>query len=140
VEPANADRQDPGRQAPRLEYEFTLFGEAELRIETYLSPTLNYQKNEGLLYAIAVDDETPQIVNLHGEDKGNDWEYPAWWNNAVIDHIRVKRTRHGLAKPGTHTLKIWMMDPGVVFQKFVIDAGGLRPSYLGPPESLFVER
>ena len=140
VEPANADRQDPGRQAPRLEYEFTLFGEAELRIETYLSPTLNYQKNEGLLYAIAVDDETPQIVNLHGEDRGNDWEYPAWWNNAVIDHIRVKRTRHGLAKPGTHTLKIWMMDPGVVFQKFVIDAGGLRPSYLGPPESLFVER
>jgi hypothetical protein len=32
-----------------------------------------------------------------------------------------------------------MIDPGVVFQKFVIDTGGLKPSYLGPPESKVVK-
>jgi len=42
-------------------------------------------------------------------------------------------------QPGRHTLKIWMIDSGIVFQKFVIDAGGLRPGYLGPPESVYLE-
>jgi hypothetical protein len=32
-------------------------------------------------------------------------------------------------------LKYWYVTPGVVLERIVIDAGGLKPSYLGPPES-----
>lgn len=139
VEPANAERQTPGKKTPRVEYEFTVFDEKELKVEAYLSPTLNYKKNEGLKYAIAIDDEEPQIINIHEGDTKPDWEYPDWWNNSVTDHIRKKQSVHKAVKPGKHTLKIWMVDPGVVFQKFIIDAGGLKPSYLGPPESKVVD-
>jgi hypothetical protein len=139
VEPVNADRQVPGDNTPRLEYEFTVFSESALKIDAYLSPTLNYQKNDGLQYAIAVDDEEPKIINIHEGENKPDWEYPEWWNISVTDHIRKKRSVHKIDKPGRHTLKVWMVDPGVVFQKFVIDAGGLKPSYLGPPESIYLE-
>jgi hypothetical protein len=139
VEPANAARQAPGKSAPRLEYDFTVFDEGDLKVEAYLSPTLNYKKNEGLKYAVAIDDEQPQIVNINEGDTIPDWEYPDWWNNSVTDHIRKKQSVHKLVKPGNHVLKIWMIDPGVVFQKFVIDAGGLKPSYLGPSESKVVK-
>jgi hypothetical protein len=53
----------------------------------------------------------------------------------VKDNCRVLKSSHQLAEAGYHTLKIWMVDPGVVLQKLVVDTGGLKPSYLGPPES-----
>jgi hypothetical protein len=31
-------------------------------------------------------------------------------------------------------LKFWLIDPGVVLQKIVGDAGGARSSCLGPPQ------
>lgn len=139
IDPANADEQTPGKGSPSLEYTFTLFNETEIKVHTYLSPTLNFKKNEGLKFAIAIDDEDPQIVNMHAGEHVADWKYPSWWNNSVGDHIKIKRTSHGKIKSGKHTLKVWMVDPGVVIQKFVIDAGGLKPSYLGPPESKYVK-
>jgi hypothetical protein len=42
---------------------------------------------------------------------------------------------HEIAAAGVHTLKIYMVDAGVVLDKIVIDTGGLKPSYLGPPET-----
>src|SRR5690606_25481618 len=57
----------------------------------------------------------------------------------VSDNVAVFETAHTIPSPGAHTLKFWMVDPGVVLQKIVIDAGGLRESYLGPPESYHTE-
>src|SRR5690606_1112289 len=65
VEPANAERQTPSKTSPSLEYVFTVFDGGDLKIETYLSPLLNFKKNEGLKYAIAIDDEAPQIININ---------------------------------------------------------------------------
>jgi hypothetical protein len=39
------------------------------------------------------------------------------------------------SSPGMHILKLYIVDPGVMIDKIAMDAGGLRPSYLGPPET-----
>jgi hypothetical protein len=57
------------------------------------------------------------------------------WEQSVSDNVTIGSTRHQLAKTGDHVLKFWLVDPGVVLQKIVVDAGGMKPSYLGPPES-----
>ena len=87
-------------------------------------------------FALSIDDEEPQLVNMNEGEIKPDYKHADWWVKSVADHIKSRKTKHNV-KPGKHTLKIWMVDPGIVFQKFVIDAGGLKPSYLGPEESKY---
>lgn len=130
--PVTASNQNPGGNAPHLEYEFYTYSKDSLKLNCYFSPTLNFQNSEnGLQFAVSIDDEQPQIVSLNKEDKNvRTWE--RWMTNNSI----IKITGHAIAKPGKHVLKIWMISPGVVLQKLVLDFGGVKPSYLGPPETL----
>ena len=54
-----------------------------------------------------------------------------------LSYLEAERraSRHTIDKSGIHTLRVWMVTPGVVVERIVMDAGGVRPSYLGPPES-----
>ena len=122
ISPANAEKQSPDDDSPCLEYTFSVFDSAEIWIDTYLSPTLNFQKNEGLKFAIAIDNQKPRIINIHEGEIVPDWEYPEWWNNSVSNRIKIKRSLHGTIDAGIHTLKVWMVDPGIVIQKFVVNA------------------
>jgi len=136
IHPSNAEQQIPGGESPHLQYNVTTFAKGDVEVQVYLSPTLNFLKGEGLKYAVSIDDEEPQIINMHEGESRPDWTYPQWWNQSVTDHIKIKSSKHTLKTAGDHTLKIWMVDPGIVFQKVVINAGGLKQSYLGPPESI----
>lgn len=137
--PVTAGRQEPGKGAPMLEYTFTVFEAGELKVDAYLSPTQDFKKEDGLWYAVAIDDGEPQIVNTNKGEIKPDYEYADWWMKSVGDHIKILSSVHQVDSPGVHSLKVWLMDPGVVFQKFVIDAGGYKASYLGAPESNFIK-
>ncbi|PIQ21055.1 MAG: glycosyl hydrolase [Cytophagales bacterium CG18_big_fil_WC_8_21_14_2_50_42_9] len=128
--PVTAPSQTLHANSPRLEYQFALLDTGAVNVHAYFSPTLNYNHSDGLRYAISIDDEKPQIMNLHPDLSNRAWE------QSVANNIRVVVSRHQSLTPGNHTLKFWMVDPGVVLQKLVIDTGGLQPSYLGPPESI----
>ncbi len=133
--PVTAKSQSPKADSPRLEYRIYIFNSGKVKVNVYMSPTQNFYNTEGLRYAISFDDEQPQIINIHVNDTIPDWKYPPAWNKAVSENIKVMTSEHLLEKPGEHVLKFWMVDPGIVLQKIVVDAGGLKPSYLGPPKS-----
>ena len=122
--------------APCLEYKMYLFSAGEAKVLSIISPTLNFVPDRGLRYAVSFDDETPQIVDIvpAGFDPQNGNRQ---WENAVKNACHVASSTHTLSGPGYHTLKIWMVDPAVVVEKIIIDLGGLKPNYLGPPESYY---
>jgi len=133
--PVTAKSRTPEGDNPRLEYCMYLFSSGKINVNVYLCPTQNFHNTQGLRYAISFDNQTPQIINIHEKDTVPDWKYPPAWEKAVGENIKVMASKHTLEKPGEHILKFWMVDPGIVLQKIVVDTGGVKPSYLGPPES-----
>ncbi len=133
--PVTSPSQKPEGDSPRLEYPIYLFNGGKVEVKVYVCPTQNFLNTEGLRYAVSFDDQAPQIINIHENETVPDWKYPPYWNQAVMENIKLTTSEHILEEPGEHTLKFWMVDPGIVLQKIVIDAGGVKPSYLGPPES-----
>lgn len=133
--PVTAIEQKPEGDSPRLEYPVYFFSEGEVTVHAYFSPTQNFKSGNGLHYGISFNDEKPQMINVHEKDTIPDWKYPREWNEAVGNKIKITTSKHIINKAGENLLKFWMVDPGLVLQKIVIDTGGLKPSYLGPPQS-----
>ena len=111
-----------------------LFSTGVLEVEATVGPTLNFVPGRGLRYAVSFDDEAPQIItivpaNFSAQNGNRNWEA------SVRDNCRKIKSTHQIKKPGYHTLKVWMVDPAVALEKIVINTGGVKPSYLGPPES-----
>jgi hypothetical protein len=127
--PVTGSAQSVG-SGPRLEFPVFLLSGGDVQIETVLSPTLDYRGKGGHRFAISIDNEQPQIVNVNGNIT------EAQWNEAVAQNAWIKTTRHHVATPGAHTVRIWMIDPGLVFQRIQLMRAGSRTGYIGSPESV----
>ncbi len=132
--PVDAPSATPGKDSPCLEYRMYLFTSGPVEVTAITAPTLNFVPDRGVRYAVSFDDEAPQVVTLVPQGYQAQNRNPAW-GKSVGDNAHYGRSKHTIARPGYHTLKIWMIDPAVVMQKLIVDLGGLKPSYLGPPES-----
>jgi hypothetical protein len=129
VEPARA-----AREAPALEYRLHLFRAGEFELTFYLVPTHPVRGAAGLRFAYSVDGAEPREL---AASAGVEVTSKEWAQNVLNATTKVTTTVR-LDAPGTHVLKIYMLDPGVVHDKIVLNTGGLRPSYLGPPETRVV--
>ena len=114
----------------RLEYRMFLFTSGTVRVHAYFAPTQKFRPGTGFRYGMAFDDERPQVIDVHADSSLQAWE------RSVADGVTVLTSTHTITKPGVHLLKYHALEPGLVLQKIVLDTGGLRPSYLGPPESV----
>ncbi|EDY82403.1 hypothetical protein VDG1235_2025 [Verrucomicrobiia bacterium DG1235] len=128
--PVNDHSYEDPAEAPYVEYDLTLFTTGEISIETLWAPTWPISPDRGLRFAIALDDEAPQVVDLQADRAHN------LWQESVRNGVRPATTTHTVDAPGHHTLRIYRIDPATTLQKIIVNTGGLKPSYLGPPESL----
>lgn len=111
-----------------LEYDFETDKSGEATVVVRFSSTLNFNDYKGLRYAVSLDGGEEQIVNINGDYKGELGKLQA-------EHIITTQTKHAIDKKARHTLRIRPLDPALVMQKIMIDLGGLKPSFLGAPES-----
>lgn len=137
--------------APALEYDVYLFTNvSKANVTLYLSPTQNYLSDKTpLQFAVSLfpaggAQAQPQVVRFVPDSIGAD--LPVGWGRAVSDSIwgldpgHNTTTSWNVAKEGAYTLRVWGLAPSIIVQKIVMNLGGVRPSYLGPPESFLVGR
>jgi hypothetical protein len=135
--PVTAPSITPPNNSPSLEYQMWLTSTGAVEVTTILSPALNFDPTRPVRIAVSFDDAAPQIITVVPKgytagDGNRDWE------ESVKNNVRKVKSKHILITAGAHRLKVWMVDPAVVVQKIVVDFGGVKPSYLGPPESFRV--
>ncbi len=133
--PVTAPQQTPGGSSPRLEWTTTLFTAGPVDITAYLSPRNDTLPTGGAKYAVSVDNGAPQVVDITAATGSDSTSMNRQWERNTSDNVNRTTTSHVIAQPGVHVVKLWMVDPTVIVQKVVVDTGGLKPSYFGPPES-----
>jgi hypothetical protein len=112
-----------------LEYDFSAPNSGAAKVIVYSIPTHAIHSGLHMRYSVEIDSEKPKIVDIDTTEFGSDWGVN------VLRAAAIGTTEHRLSGDGKHTLKLHPLDPGIVFDKIVIDLGGLRPSHLGPPET-----
>ncbi|WP_262709606.1 hypothetical protein [Pedobacter cryotolerans] len=122
--------QQPKHGSPHLEYNIYLSEAGNFTLHTFVSPTIDFTGTDGLKFAVSIDNEMPITVNI-----SSNYANEGAWEQSVANAIKIFKIPFSFDKPGKHTIKYWMINPGIVLQKLVLDLGGLKPSFLGPPES-----
>lgn len=121
----------PDHKGMYLEYDVELKTAGEAKLIVLLSPSLNFNSNKGLRYAVSIDGGEEQIVNINQAYSTDQMEY--WQAN----RINETSTLHTITEKGKHTIRFRALDAGVVLQKIMLDMGSLKPSYLGAPQSQY---
>jgi hypothetical protein len=120
---------------PSALYSFFSFSNntTNAKVAIYTPPSFNVDPSSRLTYAIALDNGPPVTVSpVPASTLGS---MPSGWSESVVNGARVVKSDLGAVKPGKHTLRVWLLEPGTVVQRIVVDLGGVRESYLGPPEA-----
>ncbi|GHT10291.1 hypothetical protein FACS189426_10270 [Bacteroidia bacterium] len=111
-----------------VEYDIQFATQGEFEVQFLLAPTLNFNANKGLRYAVSIDGGAEQAVNFNGHYRG---ELGQWQGESIIR----SNTKIVIPSTGKHTLRFRVLEPGIVLEKILINTGGLKPTYLGAPET-----
>ena len=124
-----------------LTYRFDLAGAAalpadSLAVEVTVKSNLAFARPEGHRYAVSLDGGEEREVNFNATLLDvQPYMYSVFYPTVARRVVKTTLRLPYDGSAGLHTLTLRPLDPGVVFEKIVIDLGGKRTTYLGEPES-----
>ncbi len=78
-------------------------------------PTQSVNGSGQLRYAISVNGDTPQVVNVHTESESNVWK------QNVLRGYSLGKTIHTIQQSGTCNIRIYLLDEGLVLNQLEIE-------------------
>jgi hypothetical protein len=119
-------------ESPCLQYKIWLRTAGDWKFTVRALPTFSVETGKPQRYAVALDNEPLQIISLPASmDERN-----RQWQENVLRNAALTASVHAVAQPGLHTLKIWMVDPGIVIDAIAAENGGdQKLGYVWPEET-----
>lgn len=103
------------QDSPTLTYEFYAFSTGSVTIHTQSLPTHKLTSDhEGLRYAVSLNGDEPRVVDIHAD------EYSDAWSANTLRAAAIGVTDHHIDSPGLQTVRVWMVDAGVVLDKLTV--------------------
>ncbi|KAL4883918.1 hypothetical protein BJY04DRAFT_226232 [Aspergillus karnatakaensis] len=130
----------PSTHQEYLEYPFITFtptSSATLVLEFTL--TLDTDPNTPITYDIQLDDGSVKMHRLIPQP-ATPGSLPEGWKESVTNCVWKRRHQMDLERVGQHVLRVRLGAQNCILDKIIVDLGGVRESYLGPPESRFYQK
>ena len=124
-------------ESASLNYRFDVPADvSRVKVHVIVKSTLAFSNLDGHRYSVSIDGSEPRIVNFNSrlnEAPENVYNifYPTVARRVIENVVDMELDQTA----AIHTLTLRPMDPGVVFEKIVVDCGGYKPSYLFMDES-----
>lgn len=122
--------------SPCLQYKIQVQHSGDWKFTVRALPTFSVEAGKPQRYAIALDDEPPKLVSLPAATSETDRR----WQENVLRNTAPTTSVQTIAPAGLHTLKIWMVDPGIVIDTIIGDSGDAPLGYVWPSETRNIQR
>ena len=124
-----------GTDNAKLEYRFKADGVKTAKVHVVTKSTLDFLDKGGLIYDVAIDGGEPVSVNFNSNLNEKTENIYSIYYPTVALRVVEKEVELPIAEGKIHALTIHPLDPGIVFEKIVIDLGGYEKQYLFGNES-----
>ena len=119
-----------------LTYRFKAKGIKTAKVHVITKSTLDFLNKGGLVYDVSIDGGQPASINFNSELNEKPENIYSIYYPTIAKRVVEKITELSLDESSeVHTLTIHPQDPGIVFEKIVIDFGGYQKQYLFGKES-----
>ncbi len=109
----------------------------QVKVHVIVKSTLAFARPEGHRYMVAMDGSEAKEINFnHNLNEKKENIYSIFYPTVGRRVVEKKVTFNLMPQvDGIHTLTVKPLDPGIIFEKIVVDCGGYQPSYLFMNES-----
>ncbi|KEZ39011.1 hypothetical protein SAPIO_CDS10378 [Scedosporium apiospermum] len=140
---AEARQVDNAATSAWVEYDIYLFSDAEaVEATVYINGCLDTDPRLRMQFSLTLGDAPANFTRVLGDYITNPYagDIPPEWLDHVADQVWTKKVDLGGLEAGKHTLRWAANSPEVYLEKIVLNTrGGVKETYLGPPETRLVE-
>ncbi|KEY74128.1 hypothetical protein S7711_05377 [Stachybotrys chartarum IBT 7711] len=142
VRPFKMAHRNNATQEAWVEYNIYLFTDSPSTTATvYLTSGLETDPDWPMKYSLTLDGAPANMTRVLGEyiSEPHIGDVPPNWQAQVMDQVWTLQLDFEFVDAGRHTLRWAVNGPEVYLEKIVLNThDGVKPSYLGPPETTLV--